>query len=91
MTKYALLGAALLATTLVSHVHAQAVVGDPGYCAEFYPNASCRNLGPGNPYTDGGQYRLAAKLFRGKIRAFQFPDAEDVVPLPLPNDGMTVP
>ena len=57
MTKYALLGVALLATTLVSHVHAQAVTEDPGYCAESYPNANCRNLGPGNPYTDGGYYR----------------------------------
>jgi hypothetical protein len=91
MTKYALLGATLLASTLVSHVHAQAVVEDPGYCAEFYPNASCRNLGLGNPYSDGGQYPIAAKLFREKIRAFQFPEAETVVPLPLPNDSMTVP
>ena len=63
MTKYAWLGLALLATTLVSHVHAQPVIEDPGYCAEFYPRANCPNLGPGNPYTDGGSYRLAAKLF----------------------------
>jgi hypothetical protein len=91
MTKYALFGVALTATTLVSHVHAQPVVEDPGYCAEFFPSANCRNLGPGNPYTDGGNYRLAAKLFHEKIRAFQFPEAEDVVPVPLPNDGMTVP
>ena len=32
---------------------AQAVI----YCAQFYPNANCQNLGPGNPYTDGGYYR----------------------------------
>jgi hypothetical protein len=91
MTKYALLGTALLATTLVSDIHAKPVIEDPGYCAEFYPNANCRNLGPGNPYTDGGHYRLAAKLFHAKIRMLQFPEAEVVVPLPLPNDGMTVP
>jgi hypothetical protein len=91
MTKYLQLGAALLAMTLVTQVHAQPVIEDPGYCAEFYPNANCRNLGPGNPYADGGSYRLAAKLFHEKIRAFQFPEAEDVIPLPLPNDGMTVP
>ena len=24
---------------------------------QFYPNANCQNLGPGNPYTDGGYYR----------------------------------
>jgi hypothetical protein len=91
MIKYAWLGVALLATTLVSHVHAQPVIEDPGYCAEFYPNANCRNLGPGNPYTNGGSYRLAAKLSPGKIRMFQFPEAEDPIPLPLPNDSMTVP
>jgi hypothetical protein len=22
-----------------------------------YPDANCQNLGPGNPYTDGGYYR----------------------------------
>jgi hypothetical protein len=55
------------------------------------PNANCRNLGPGNPYTDGGYYRFAAKVFDEKIRVFQFPEEEDVIPLPLPNDGMTVP
>ena len=88
--QYALFGAALLATTLVSHAHAQPVE-DPGYCAEFYPNAKCRNLGPGNPYNDAGQYPVAAKLFHEKIRMFQFPEAEDVIPIPLPNDGMTVP
>jgi hypothetical protein len=91
MTNYALLGVALLATTLVSHVHAQPVVEDPSYCAEFYPHTTCRNLGPGNPYTDGGNYRLAAKLFHEKIRAFEFPETEDLVPLPLPSDAMTVP
>jgi len=91
MSKYVRLGAALLATTLVSHARAQPVIEDPGYCAEFYPNVNCRNLGAGNPYTDGGPYRHGAKLFHERIRAFQFPEGEAVVPLPLPNDGMTVP
>jgi hypothetical protein len=36
---------------------AQAVIEDPGYCAQFYPNANCQNLGAGNPYTDGGYWR----------------------------------
>jgi hypothetical protein len=90
MSKYAWLTAALVAT-LVSHAHAQPAIEDPSYCAGFYPNANCRNLGPGSPYTDGGPYRLASKLFHEKTRMFQFPEDENVVPLPLPNDGMTVP
>jgi hypothetical protein len=36
---------------------AQAVIEDPRYCAQFYLNANCQNLGPGNPYTDGGYFR----------------------------------
>ena len=51
--KFALLGAAALAASvLVAPAMAQPVVSDPGYCAQFYPNANCQNLGPGNPYTD---------------------------------------
>ena len=49
MSKYAMLGAALLAAAFVTPVSAQAVVEDPGYCAQFYPNANCQNYGPGNP------------------------------------------
>ena len=30
---------------------AQEVIYNPGYCAQFYPNANCQNKGPGNPYT----------------------------------------
>jgi hypothetical protein len=47
-----LLGAAaLLSTALAAPALAQEVIEDPGYCAQFYPNANCQNLGPGNPYT----------------------------------------
>jgi hypothetical protein len=54
--KFVLLGAAAVAATaLVSPVAAQAVISDPGYCAQFYPDANCQNLGPGNPYT--GSYQ----------------------------------
>ncbi|MDB5603253.1 MAG: hypothetical protein JWP25_153 [Bradyrhizobium sp.] len=54
--KFALLGAAALAATaLVTPLKAQQVISDPGYCAQFYPNANCQNLGPGNPYT--GNYQ----------------------------------
>ena len=90
--KIALIGAAaLVAAASATPALAQQVIEDPGYCAQFYPNANCQNLGPGNPYTDGGYYRFAAKVLDEKIRVFQFPEEEDVIPLPLPNDGMTVP
>ncbi len=53
--KLALLGAAALAVTaLVTPVQAQEVITNPGKCAQYYPNANCQNLGPGNPYTGGG-------------------------------------
>lgn len=56
--KLALLGiAALAASATVVPANAQEVISDPGYCAQFYPNANCQNLGPGNPYTDGYQAR----------------------------------
>jgi hypothetical protein len=54
--KFALIGAAVAAAAFVTPALAQAVIEDPGYCAQFYPNANCQNLGPGNPYTDGGSY-----------------------------------
>jgi hypothetical protein len=58
MTKSILLGAALLATAFASPALAQAVVEDPGYCAQFYPNANCQNYGPGTPLYPGyGGYR----------------------------------
>ena len=53
MSRYAMLGAALLAAAFVAPVSAQAVVEDPGYCAQFYPNANCHNYGPGNPLYPG--------------------------------------
>ena len=56
--KFALIGATVVAAAaFATHVLAQAVISDPGYCAQFYPDANCQNLGPGNPYTDGGYYR----------------------------------
>jgi hypothetical protein len=54
--KFALIGAALVATVaLATPASAQRVVTNPGYCAQFYPNANCQNYGPGNPYT--GSYQ----------------------------------
>src|SRR5437763_13101821 len=54
MTKFGLLGAAgvILSSALASPAMAQEVIYNPGYCAQFYPNANCQNKGPGNPYTD---------------------------------------
>lgn len=53
MMKAAVLGVALLATALSSQARAQAVVEDPGYCAQYYPGANCQNYGPGNPLYRG--------------------------------------
>jgi hypothetical protein len=63
MTKSRLLGAAaaiVLTSALAGPVMAQAVVTNPGKCAQFYPDANCQNLGPGNPYTNGGYRHHAA-------------------------------
>src|SRR3982074_1525055 len=60
MTKLRLLGAAaILSTPLERPVMGQQVVSNPGYCAQFYPNANCQNNGPGNPYTGDYQRRAA--------------------------------
>ncbi len=61
MTKLKLLGAAalVLSSALASPVMAQEVIYNPGYCAQFYPNANCQNKGPGNPYTGDYQRRTA--------------------------------
>ncbi len=56
MTKFGILSAAaLVASALAGPAMAQQVVSEPGYCAQFYPNANCQNTGPGNPYT--GSYQ----------------------------------
>jgi hypothetical protein len=56
MKKFGIVGAAaILASALASPVSAQEVIYNPGYCAQFYPNANCQNKGPGNPYT--GSYQ----------------------------------
>jgi hypothetical protein len=56
--KLALIGAAAVAAAaFATPALAQAVIEDPGYCAQFYPNANCQNWGPRNPYTNGGYYR----------------------------------
>lgn len=49
MIRYVGVGAVLLAAAFAGQAHAQAVVEDPGYCAQYYPSANCQNYGPGNP------------------------------------------
>jgi hypothetical protein len=54
--KYVSIGAALIAiAALATPAAAQQVITNPGRCAQYYPNANCQNLGPGNPYT--GSYQ----------------------------------
>jgi hypothetical protein len=62
LMKFALLGAAaVLSSALADPAAAQQVIYNPGYCAQFYPNANCQNKGPGNPYTGDYQRRIAAR------------------------------
>jgi hypothetical protein len=58
MMKFTLLGAAALVSAMATTpVTAQEVIYNPGYCAQFYPNANCQNKGPNNPYTGDYQRR----------------------------------
>lgn len=60
MKKFTLLGAAaILFISLATSVMAQQVISEPGYCAQFYPNANCQNEGPNNPYTGDYQRRIS--------------------------------
>ena len=54
MYKSSLLIAAALILLSAAPATAQHVIYDPGWCAQFYPNANCQNYGPGNPYTSYG-------------------------------------
>jgi hypothetical protein len=53
----ALAAAALAVAALGTPASAQHVITNPGWCAQFYPNANCQNYGPGNPYTGNYQAR----------------------------------
>src|SRR6201992_3429762 len=68
MTTLKLLRAARLvaSSALASPVMAQQVITNPGRCAQFYPNANCQNLGPGNPYTGNYQARTAYRTPRNQ-------------------------
>ena len=58
MAIYRLLGAAAAFAVMTAPAAAQQVMGEPGYCAFYYPNANCQNKGPGNPYTGDAWLRL---------------------------------
>ena len=57
--RFAWIGAIVAATAFATPALAQAVIEEPGYCAQFYPNANCQNYGAGNPYSGGGYRRTA--------------------------------
>jgi hypothetical protein len=60
MSTFRFLGAVVvLSTAIAAPALAQQVISEPGYCAQFYPNANCQNKGPGNPYTGSYQRGLA--------------------------------
>ncbi len=66
MIKFALIGAtAIAAAALASPASAQEVIYNPGWCAQFYPNANCQNKGPGNPYTGSYQRSQAYRQSQG--------------------------
>jgi hypothetical protein len=61
MTRIALLSiAALLSVAAAAPATAQAVISNPGFCAQYYPDANCQNKGPNNPYT--GDYQLRREI-----------------------------
>lgn len=68
MIRYLAAGAMLLATAFAGGADAQAVVEDPGYCAQFYPNSNCENYGPGNPLYPGS-WAPAGTYVRGPYAA----------------------
>ena len=57
MKRLAILGVIALLSALANPASAQHVISNPGWCAQFYPNANCQNYGPGNPYTSYGWRR----------------------------------
>jgi hypothetical protein len=54
MLRSVLLTAVALVGLNAAPAMAQRVIENPGWCAQFYPNANCQNYGAGNPYTSYG-------------------------------------
>jgi hypothetical protein len=75
--KLALIGAGFAAAAaFATPALAQAVIEDPGYCAQFYPNANCENLGAGNPYTNGGYWANGNATVQGRATQPAEPGAD---------------
>jgi hypothetical protein len=56
--KLTLLGAAAVAAAaFVTPTLAQANISKPGYCAQFFQNASCKSYRSTKPYSDADYYR----------------------------------
>ncbi|WP_141688454.1 hypothetical protein [Bradyrhizobium paxllaeri] len=73
MSRYRLVGAAAALAVMTAPSTAQQVMGEPGYCAFFYPNANCQNKGPGNPYTDPRRFG------QGYSQGYYLPDSGQTV------------
>ena len=58
MRLFRLLGAATVFSVLAMPAMAQAVIYEPGYCTQYYPDANCQNMGPGNPNSPEYRSRL---------------------------------
>jgi hypothetical protein len=90
MMKFALIGAAAVAAAaFASPALAQAVIEDPGYCAQFHPNDNCKNLGPENTYTDGNAFhdwRIGNAMMTGFAPQSTDPDAYRYHGGPKSND-----
>jgi hypothetical protein len=44
-----LMGTAAILIAVAGPAMAQHVIYEPGYCAQYYPDANCQNEGPNNP------------------------------------------
>jgi hypothetical protein len=44
-----LMGTAAILIAITGPAMAQHVIYEPGYCAQYYPDANCQNEGPNNP------------------------------------------
>ena len=78
MTKSGILAAAAtIAAMLAGPAMAQEVVYNPGYCAQYYPNANCLNKGPGNPYTDPNYPRYGNQSYANQ--GYLVPDNSQTV------------
>ena len=58
MRLFRLLGATTVLSVLAIPAMAQEVISEPGYCAQYYPDANCQNMGPGNPNSREYRSRL---------------------------------